>query len=60
MSGHVCSTAVHSEFCTLPHKVDRLREEFGIYMQKDGRLPLVKMNPKNMEKVAKAILSVTA
>lgn len=40
-------------------QVDRLRAEFGVYMQKDGRLPLVKLNPKNVEKVAKAIFAVT-
>ena len=36
-----------------------MQDELAVYMQKDGRLPLVKINPTNVGKVAQAIHHVT-
>ena len=40
-------------------QVQRMQDEFAVYMQKDGRLPLVKINPTNVGRVADAIHHVT-
>lgn len=39
-------------------QVDRLREEFGIYAVKSGRICLAALNSRNIEYVAKAIATV--
>src|SRR5690554_5009478 len=41
-----------------PEQVDRLREEFGIYAVKSGRICLAALNSRNIDYVAKAIAAV--
>ena len=41
-----------------PEQVDRLREEFGIYAVKSGRICLAALNSSNIDYVAKAIATV--
>ncbi len=41
-----------------PEQVDRLREEFGIYAVKSGRICLAALNSRNIDYVAKAIATV--
>ena len=36
-----------------------MQEERGIYVQKSGRIPIVKLNPTNVKQVAEAITQVT-
>lgn len=43
-----------------PDQVMRLRQEFGIYMTKDGRINVAGLNQKNVGYVSKAILSLDA
>jgi aspartate/tyrosine/aromatic aminotransferase len=38
--------------------VDRLREEFAIYMPTNGRLNVAGLSPKNLDYVVEAILAV--
>lgn len=40
-------------------QVERLQEEFAIFMTKDGRISMVSLTPRNVEYVAKAIHLVT-
>lgn len=43
-----------------PDQVMRLREQFGIYMTRDGRINVAGLNQKNVGYVSKAILSLDA
>ncbi len=40
-------------------QVERLKEDFAIYMTTDGRVSMVSLTPRNVEYVAKAIHVVT-
>ena len=41
-------------------QVDRLREEFAVYMVKSGRMCVAGLNTKNVERVADAMAAVMA
>jgi len=43
-----------------PPQVDRMLDEHGIYLTKDGRMSMAGMKPADVRVVAKAIISVTA
>ena len=42
-----------------PEQVERLKNEFAIYMTKDGRISMVSLTPLNLGYVAKAMHEVT-
>jgi aromatic-amino-acid transaminase len=41
-----------------PHQVDRLREEFGVYLVRSGRMCVAGLNTRNVERTATAIAAV--
>ena len=52
-SGMFCYTGLDKK------EVERLREEFAIYMTQDGRMNLTGLNEENIEKVVDAIVKVS-
>jgi aspartate aminotransferase len=42
-----------------PAQVDRMRDEFHVYMTQDGRMNVAGLTPKNVAMVAKALYAVT-
>jgi len=42
-----------------PEQVGKMRDEYHIYMTKDGRISMAGVNSSNVEYIAKAIVDVT-
>jgi aromatic-amino-acid transaminase len=43
-----------------PEQVDRLREEFGVYILRSGRMCIAGLNTRNVEATANAMAAVLA